>query len=99
MVGVCAAVERDKPVARLKARGLASPDWKASWELVARHYAAGTRVAGIWLKRKKEDDREEVESIVELLINDTGLKVRLESLLTVLTSSFFRMCLVSVQCS
>lgn len=75
VVGVCAAAETDKPLAALKVHGLASPDWQASKELLARHYPAGTEAAGVWLRREKEEDREQIISHVQLLINHTGLKV------------------------
>lgn len=78
VVGACAAVQRSNPPTshRLKGCGLTNSDWEASKELVARHYPAGTRAAGIWLRRDKEEDREEVTSLVQLLIDNTGLKVR-----------------------
>lgn len=75
VVGVCATVEREKPLAALKACGLASPDWEASKELVARHYPTGTEVAGVWLRREMDEDREEIMSVLQLLINTTGLNV------------------------
>ena len=80
MVGVSAAVERDKSLPRLQEHGLASPDWDASRKFVARHYPAGTEAAGIWLRREGGEDKEKVEALITLLIESTGLKVRLSSL-------------------
>lgn len=78
VVGICAAVQRGgvPTSSRLKECGLTNPDWDATSGVVARHYAAGTKVSGIWLRRQQEEGSEEVVSLLQLLINSTGLKVR-----------------------
>ena len=77
MVGICAAVQNGGPPSnsRLKECSLTNPDWEATRKVVARHYPAGTKASGIWLRRHQEEGSEQVVSLVQLLINSTGLKV------------------------
>lgn len=76
VVGVCAALEKDQPISDLKVRGLATPNWEGSVELVLRHYPAGVRAAGLWVRLKVDkDEKEELESLVKLLLKNTNLKV------------------------
>ena len=77
VVGICAAVQNGgiPGNSRLKECSLTNPDWEATREVVARHYPAGTKVSGIWLRRHQEDGCEQVVSLVQLLINSTSLKV------------------------
>lgn len=76
VVGVLAAVERARPVAALQSHGLPSPNWEASAELVRRHYPAGTRAAGVWLKREGPGDEEQIKLLLKSLAENTNLKVR-----------------------
>lgn len=75
VVGVLVAVE-SRPVAALQSHGLPSPNWEASAELVRRHYPAGTRAAGVWLKREGPGDQEQIQLLLKSLVENTNLKVR-----------------------
>ena len=78
VIGLCAAVEKSRPLPRLKACGLVSPDWRASRDFVLGHYPAGTRMAGVWLRKEEEEeeDKDGMETLIKLLVETTDLKVR-----------------------
>ena len=73
VVGLCAAVESDRPNSDLKAHGLPTPNWASTVESVQQHYPAGCSVSGVWVKVQQE----EVEPTVKLLIEKTKLKVNI----------------------
>ena len=73
VIGQCACIEHTGAIPELEAHDLASPDWRASVELVQRHYPMGSQAAGIWM-RAGTADTEEVEALANILSNKTNLK-------------------------
>ena len=87
VVGMLAAVEKDRPLASLQSHSLPSPNWEASAELVQRHYPAGTRAAGVWLKREGPGDEEQIKLLLKSLAENTNLKVRIFLLSVIMCTS------------
>ena len=75
VVGQCACVQLQTPLADLVKFNLPTPDWTATREIVARHFPAGCEGCGVWVRMVEECSRERVQELMDVLHKETDLQV------------------------